>query len=81
MSRKASGSGRPVSVFRAAGLILLTLLLSAVVFLAVVPLTETDPNEIVNGSESWMAALPDDRPLNEIALPGTHDSATQYGGM
>ncbi len=78
MSRKASGSGRPVSVLRAAGLILLTLLLSAVIFLAVVPLTETDPNEIVNGSENWMAALPDDRPLNEIALPGTHDSATQY---
>ncbi len=25
---------------------------------------------------SWMSRLPDDRPLSDIAMPGTHDSAT-----
>ncbi len=32
----------------------------------------------VYGSENWMADVPDEQLLSELAIPGTHDSATQY---
>lgn len=69
------------SGWRTAGRILaavLALLLTAVLCFLVIPLTENARNTPVPGSADWMAALPDEIPLCDIILPGTHDSATQY---
>ena len=69
------------SVLRTAGRILagvLVLLLIAALCFFVIPLTENARNTPVAGSADWMAALPDETPLGDIILPGTHDSATQY---
>ena len=69
------------SVLRTAGRILagvLALLLIAALCFFVIPLTENARNTPVAGSADWMAALPDETPLGDIILPGTHDSATQY---
>ena len=69
------------SVLRTAGRILagvLALLLIAALCFFVIPLTENARNTPVPGSADWMAALPDETPLCDIILPGTHDSATQY---
>ena len=77
MSKKNQPEKRG-SFVRTLGMLLVLAVLFAVIYLAAAPLTEVDKNETAEGSESWMAALPDDRPLNEIAVPGTHDSATQY---
>ena len=74
--RKKRGGG-----WRAAGRILagvLALLLIAALCFFVIPLTENARNTPVPGSADWMAALPDETPLCDIILPGTHDSATQY---
>ena len=74
--RKKRGGG-----WRAAGRILagvLVLLLIAALCFFVIPLTENARNTPVPGSADWMAALPDETPLCDIILPGTHDSATQY---
>ena len=74
--RKKRGGG-----WRAAGRILagvLALLLIAALCFFVIPLTENARNTPVPGSADWMAALPDEMPLCDIILPGTHDSATQY---
>lgn len=30
---------------------------------------------------SWMSNLPDDRALADLTIPGTHQSASLYGGM
>lgn len=57
---------------------LLALLLCFVLALVVIPLTETADRRGVEGSADWMAALDDATPLNQIILPGTHDSATKY---
>ena len=66
------------SVFGRILLCLGCLLLAAIVFLFTAPLTETDRSGTVAGSASWMASLPDDIPLNELTIPGTHDSATAF---
>lgn len=74
--RKKRGGG-----WRAAGRVLagvLALLLIAALCFFVIPLTENARNTPVPGSADWMAALPDETPLCDIILPGTHDSATQY---
>ena len=63
-------------VLRVLGL-LLALILCLVLVLVLVPLTETENRSTVSGSADWMSRLPDDRPLNQIVLPGTHDSATK----
>lgn len=39
----------------------------------VVLLPKADPN-------SWMSNLPDDRALADLTIPGTHESASLYGG-
>lgn len=57
---------------------ILALILLALLCLWAVPLTETENREIVEGSGDWMARLPDELPLNQIAIPGTHDTATCY---
>ena len=58
--------------------VLLALLLCLALVLFIIPLTETEKQKTVAGSDSWMAGLSGDLRLNEITLPGTHDSATQY---
>lgn len=60
-------------------LLILVVLLAAVMYL--VPLFEHVNNDPVEGSADWMAKLDGKLPLNEINLPGTHDSATQYVGL
>ncbi len=57
---------------------LLALLLLAALVLTVLPLTETVEKTVLPGAEDWMAALPEDRLLSELVIPGTHDSATRY---
>ena len=57
---------------------LLALLLIAVAVFLIIPLTERVDKTPVAGSADWMAELEDERPLSELVIPGTHDSATQY---
>ncbi len=58
------------------GLLVLILLGAAV--LTVIPMTEQVSEKTAEHSADWMAELEDDKRLNELVLPGTHDSATQY---
>ena len=57
---------------------LLAAILVVALVMVIVPLTEGVDKTPVPGSADWMAALPDETPINQIVLPGTHDSATQY---
>ena len=57
-----------------ASILILALLL--VIALAVIPLTERVPKAPLAGAGDWMAALPDERAVSEIVLPGTHDCAS-----
>ena len=71
-SEKKSHFGR-----RFLGFLFVLLLLAALVAY-VIPLTETDKKETVEGAANWMEKLPDSVRLNELTIPGTHDSATQF---
>ncbi len=63
-------------LFVLAGIAAVIVLAAAVIF--VIPLTETvDPYTAAN-AQNWMKDLPDDKPISEVVLPGTHDSATQF---
>ena len=57
---------------------LLTLALLAALVLTILPMTETVEKTALPGAADWMAPLPNERSLNTLAIPGTHDSATQY---
>ena len=57
---------------------ILAVLLLAVAVLYTIPLTERVDDSPVAGSADWMARLPDDVPLGELSIPGTHDAGTQY---
>ena len=59
-------------------LVLVLALVCAVGLLLIAPLTETYRQVAVEDSTDWMAGLPDDLLISEIAIPGTHDSGTQY---
>lgn len=59
-----------------AGIVLLALLVVGGFF--GLPLLERGDRTAVPGSGDWMASLDDSLPLNQITLPGSHDSATQY---
>ncbi|KAJ8273609.1 hypothetical protein GJAV_G00103560 [Gymnothorax javanicus] len=39
---------------------------------------DTSTPEFLNAS--WMASIPDGRPLSEVTLPGTHNTMAFYGG-
>ncbi|XP_036411111.1 1-phosphatidylinositol phosphodiesterase [Megalops cyprinoides] len=65
------------------------LLLETVVFIGVLIVTcegaiqrpeydDTSSPEFLN--PSWMASIPDSRPLSEVTLPGTHNTMAFYGG-
>ena len=73
--KKKRGFGRVLLRILAA---LLALLLLAAAVLLILPLTEGVSKVSVPGSADWMAELDDTLPLNEIILPGSHDSATAY---
>ena len=72
---KKHGFGRVL--LRILGTLLAMLLIAVAVFL-IIPLTERVDKTPVAGSADWMAELEDERPLSELVIPGTHDSATQY---
>lgn len=64
--------------------ILLTLLIIialAALVLWLIPLTERDNGAAVSGSADWMAKVDGERTLSELAIPGTHDSATKYAQL
>ena len=69
---------RPLKTLLKILLYLILALLTAAAVLLIIPLTEKPDTTTVEGSDSWMAALPDDAMLNEIILPGTHDSGSKY---
>lgn len=76
MAREAS-ERKPHFFRKLLGFLLVVLLLAAAVGY-VIPLFEQDKGEHVDGAEDWMRSLGDDKALNELAIPGTHDSATKY---
>lgn len=59
--------------------VLLLLILAAAITLYVIPLTETLSESELRAldSESWMGKLDGSLPLNELVIPGTHDSGSQ----
>ena len=58
-------------------LALLALIVLAALVMWIIPLTERDSGETVSGSADWMARVDGDLTLSELAIPGTHDSATR----
>ena len=59
------------------GFLLAVVLVIAAAFFFL-PQTETVDTTPVEGSADWMKELDGELPLNQIVLPGSHDSATQY---
>ena len=59
-------------------LIPLAILTAIGVMMYAVPAFERVNGAQVEGSASWMQALPDETPLSQVVLPGTHDSATEF---
>lgn len=57
---------------------ILAVMLLAVAVLVTIPLMERVDATPVAGSADWMARLPDDVPLGELSISGTHDTGTQY---
>ena len=72
---------RPLRILLRVLCVLLAVILLAAAALFVIPLTETVSVKTAAGSADWMAKLDDGLRLNEIVLPGTHDSATQYSQL
>ncbi|MCR5552651.1 MAG: phosphatidylinositol-specific phospholipase C domain-containing protein [Oscillospiraceae bacterium] len=64
-------------LIRVLAIVLAGILLAALV-LTVIPMTETVSPKTVEGSVDWMKELDGNLRLNEIVLPGSHDSAAQY---
>lgn len=60
---------------------ILAVMLLAVAVLVTIPLIEKVDTTPVAGSADWMARLPDDAPLGELSIPGTHDAGTQYAQL
>ncbi len=44
----------------------------------VFPKTTLDNSDLVDETSQWMSKVSDDKLITELALPGSHDSATQY---
>lgn len=57
---------------------ILAVMLLAVAVLVTIPLIEGVDAAPVAGSANWMAGLPNDVPLGELSIPGTHDAGAQY---
>ena len=58
--------------------ILLALILLAALVMWLIPITEFDRSAAVDGSADWMAQVDGSQALSELAIPGTHDSATKF---
>ena len=58
------------------GIVILVTVIIAAAYLFISPITVKHDGTAVKGSENWMSALPDDIKLSDIAIPGTHDSAS-----
>ena len=43
-----------------------------------IPAFETVDHTPAEDSADWMSRLPDELPISQITLPGSHDSATQH---
>ena len=65
-------------VIKKAVLVLICIIVLALLYVLLVPLTESIKSDPVEGSDSWMARIGNDTLLSDISIPGTHDSATQY---
>ena len=59
-------------------LVVLSLVVIALLYVFLEPLTEKISSGPADDSESWMARLGDDVLISDISIPGAHDSATQY---
>ncbi len=59
-------------------LAVLALVVIALLYVFLEPLTEKISSGPADDSESWMARLGDDVLISDISIPGTNDSATQY---
>jgi len=70
-------NGRAKRLLHLLWIVPLLLVLAFGTVMYIVPAFETVDRTPVAGAADWMQALPDDMPLSEIVLPGTHDSATQ----
>lgn len=57
---------------------LLAAVLLAALVMWIIPLTETDRSDPVDGSADWMSYVDGSQALSALAIPGTHDSATKY---
>lgn len=55
---------------------LLLALIAGIIY--ILPLFETSDMQGIAADADWMSLLPDGVPLNELILPGTHNSASQY---
>ena len=75
-TKKAPNKGVRLLLIVFGGILAVILLAAAALF--VIPLTERVDAAPVAGSADWMAMLPDDVPLGELSIPGTHDAGTQY---
>ena len=80
MEKKKNGRAR--SFARIVLIILLCVLLLAAVVLVGIPMIETAGTEKTRpGAEDWMKELDDSLRLNEIVIPGSHDSGTRYAQL
>lgn len=68
-------------VFRRVVAGLLITLIAFLITIWALPMTETVRDKTREGSADWMSRLPDDRALNNVVLPGTHDSGTRFVGL
>ena len=75
MEKKKTGGAK--RLLHLLWIIPLLIVLVFVVTMYLIPALENVDRTPKAGSEDWMKALPDDMPLSDVVLPGTHDSATK----
>lgn len=75
---KQKSKRSPARVLLRILLALLALLVLAAVVMWAIPLTERDDGVTASGGADWMNNVDGSLTLSELAIPGTHDSATQY---
>lgn len=63
------------TVMTASGRITTLIILVIVSLLAVLPIPHINTSDSLN---CWMTQMPDDTPLHQLSIPGTHDSGARY---
>lgn len=76
---KRKGRGKKIARIVLSVLLVIVLLIGVILY--IVPLLESVDHDYVAGASDWMARLDGNLKLNQIVIPGTHDSATQYVGL